>query len=303
MRKVSRASGCLLGGLAAAAVLVTSGVVVRRRWRNTPLATRRVKLLEVPVDPLTMAETLVRIEEFIASKQPHHIFTADASGIMRAQEDTELMGIVQQADLVTPDGAGVLVASQMQGVRLPERVSGCDLVDRISALAARKGYRIYLLGASREVVETAAGVLAERYPCLTIAGIHDGFFTPEQEPAIVRDIATARPDVLFVALGIPKQEQFIRRHFAELHTPVMIGVGGSFDVISGTLNRAPRWMQRAGLEWLFRLAQQPSRLPRMGALPRFVLRAWSQRKEAQPMPEELTCVERPIEDDEPGSPT
>lgn len=276
MARISRQSGCLIGSLAAAAVIVGSGLAVHR-WRSTPLATRRLKLLEVPVDPVTMPETLARIEAFIASRQPHHIFTADASGIMRAQEDPELLGIVQQADLVTPDGAGVLVASQLQGARLPERVSGCDLVERVSALAAQKGYRIYLLGASEDVVQTTAGVLADKYPGLVIAGTHHGFFTGDDERAIVRDIATARPDVLFVALGIPKQEHFIRRHFAALHTPVMIGVGGSFDVISGTLQRAPRWMQRAGLEWLFRLAQQPSRFPRMGALPRFILAAWRTR--------------------------
>ncbi len=283
MGRSSRA-GCLIGGAAAAAVLITGGVAVQR-WRRTPLATRRLTLLEVPVDPVTMTDTLARIEAFIASRQPHHIFTADASGIMRAQDDPELLDIVQQADLVTPDGAGVLVATQLRGARLPERVSGCDLVERISALAAQKGYRLYLLGASEAVVQAAAGVLAARYPGLTIAGTHHGFFTPEQEPTIVRDIATARPDVLFVALGIPKQEQFIRRHFAELRTPVMIGVGGSFDVISGTLNRAPRWMQRAGLEWLFRLAQQPSRFPRMGALPRFILAVWRARTQP-PVPED-----------------
>jgi len=179
---------------------------------------------------------------------------------------------------VTPDGAGVLLATRMKGMRLPERVSGVDLVDRISEMAARKGFRIYLLGASEMVVQAAAGVLAARYPGLIIAGIHDGYFKPEDEPRVVRDIATARPDVLFVALGIPKQEQFIRSYFTELGVPVMIGVGGSYDVISGTLKRAPEWMQKSGMEWLYRLMQQPSRLPRLAALPKFMLAAWKTRK-------------------------
>jgi len=262
----------------AAAAVVVGGAVAVRRWRRMPVADRRLELLDVPVDPLTMDEVLERIEGFIRSRQPHHIFTADASGIMRAREEPELLDIVRRADLVTPDGAGVLLATRMKGMRLPERVSGVDLVDRASALAARKGFRIYLLGASETVVQAAAGVLASRYPGLIIAGIHDGYFKPEDEPRVVRDIATARPDVLFVALGIPKQEQFIRHHFATLDVPVMIGVGGSFDVISGELKRAPVWMQRSGMEWLYRLAQQPSRLPRMAALPQFMLAAWKARK-------------------------
>jgi len=276
MSKRSRI-GCLFGGLAATAVIVGSAVAVGR-WRRMPVADRRLELLDVPVDPLTMDEVLERIEEFIRSRQPHHIFTADASGIMRARSEPELLDAVRHADLVTPDGAGVLLATRMKGMRLPERVSGVDLVDRISGLAARKGFRIYLLGASEMVVQATAGVLASRYPGLIIAGIHHGYFKPEEELRVTRDIATARPDVLFVALGIPRQELFIRRHFVELDVPVMIGVGGSFDVTSGQLKRAPAWMQRSGLEWLYRLVQQPSRLPRMAALPKFMLAAWKSRK-------------------------
>lgn len=196
---------------------------------------------------------------------------------MQAHEDPALLDIVQRADLVTPDGAGVLLASQLKGQRLPERVSGVDLVERISALAAEKGFRIYLLGAADGVAQAAAGVLVDRYPGLTIAGMHHGYFTAADEAELVQDIALAHPDVLFVALGIPRQEQFIRRHFIELGVPVMIGIGGSLDVISGRLQRAPVWMQRSGLEWLFRLAQQPGRLSRMGALPRFILSAWRER--------------------------
>jgi N-acetylglucosaminyldiphosphoundecaprenol N-acetyl-beta-D-mannosaminyltransferase len=278
MAKSNKTSaGCILGGLAAAAVLI-GGAMAVGRWRRMPIADRRLELLDVPVDPLTMDEVLARIEEFIRSRRPHHVFTADASGIMRARAEPELLEVVRHADLVTADGAGVLLATRMKGMRLPERVSGVDLVDRVSELAARKGFRIYLLGASEMVVQATAGVLASRYPGLIIAGIHHGYFSPEDEPRVVRDIATARPDVLFAALGIPKQELFIRCHFAQLDVPVMIGVGGSFDVTSGQLKRAPAWMQQSGLEWLYRLLQQPSRLPRMAALPKFMLEAWKERK-------------------------
>ena len=269
-------TGCLLGTLAAVIGVIASGVLWRR-WKRLPLAAERLTLLEVPIDPLTMAEALARIEEFVRSGQPHHVYTADATGIMRAQDDPALLAIVRQADLSTPDGAGVLFATGLHGARLPERVSGCDLVEHVSALAAERGYRVFFFGAEEGTARDAAQTLAARYPGLHVAGVRNGFFTDEEEPAIVREIAAAHPDILFVALGVPRQEQFIRGHFAELGVPVMMGVGGSFDVISGHLQRAPVWMQRAGLEWLFRLLQQPSRLPRLAALPRFLLAAGQER--------------------------
>jgi N-acetylglucosaminyldiphosphoundecaprenol N-acetyl-beta-D-mannosaminyltransferase len=280
MAASSRRSGCLVGTIMAA-VGILAGKVLFERWRAVPVAIRRQELLDVPVDPLTMEEALERIEAFIQSGAPHHIFTADASGIMCVQDDPELRAIVQQADLVTPDGAGVIIASSFRGARLPERVSGVDLVDRISALAARNGFRLYLFGAGDEVAEAAASVLTSRYPGLQIAGTHHGFFSHEEEDALVAEIAATQPDVLFVALGIPKQEKFIRAHFHTLGASVMVGVGGSFDVIAGVLHRAPRWMQRAGLEWLYRLAQEPARFPRLAALPRFIVAAWqaAQRKD------------------------
>jgi len=274
MKKSS--TGCLPFTLFAATGIVF-WTTLSRRWKRIPVATERLKLLGVPVDTLTMPEALARMEEFIHSRMPHHIFTADASGIMRTQEEPELLAIVRQADLVTPDGAGALIAANLQGVRLPERVSGVDLVDRLSRLSAEKGYRIYLFGAAEEVADAAAEVLKSRYPQLVIAGTRNGFFSADDEETIVREIAAAKPDILFVALGIPKQEMFIRRHFAALGVPVMIGVGGSFDVISGRLQRAPHWMQRLGLEWLYRLIQEPARLPRAAVLPRFIVAAWKER--------------------------
>jgi len=265
-------SGCLLGALLAAGVAIVGGTVWRR-WQRLPVAAGRVELLDVPIDAITMQEALARIEEFVRSGQPHHVFTADATGIMRAHDDPELLAIVQQADLSTPDGAGVLTACRLHDIRLPERVSGCDMVELVSAMAAEHGFRVYFFGAAEGIARDAAEALAQRHPGLIVAGIRHGFFTAGEEPAVVAEIAAARPDILFVALGIPKQELFIRCHFAELAAPVMIGVGGSFDVISGHLQRAPRWMQRTGLEWLFRLLQEPSRFPRMAVLPRFIATA------------------------------
>jgi N-acetylglucosaminyldiphosphoundecaprenol N-acetyl-beta-D-mannosaminyltransferase len=217
------------------------------------------------------------MDEMIRAGGPRHIFTADVSGLMRAREDSELAAVIATCDLVTADGAGVLWAARLFDFPLPERVSGVDLVRRLSALAARQGYRIYLLGAAPGVAQAAAEVLLRENPGLTICGVHDGYW--QDEDAVVAELAAAAPQIVFVALGIPKQEQFIRRHRQVL--PLCLGIGGSFDVISGRLERAPEWMQRAGLEWLFRVKQEPKRWRRLAALPQFVLaiaadswRAW-----------------------------
>jgi N-acetylglucosaminyldiphosphoundecaprenol N-acetyl-beta-D-mannosaminyltransferase len=225
-----------------------------------------------------MPEALDQIEGFIAKGGPHHVFTADASGLIRAYDDPNLLAIVRRADLVTPDGAGTMLSARMRGITLPERVSGCDLVQRLAERAARNGHRLYLLGAAPGVADAAATKLVQRFPDLVVAGVRDGYFAPAQEPGVVRAIAEARPDILFVALGIPKQEQFIDAHRDTLGAPVLIGVGGSFDVIAGNLRRAPRWMQRLALEWLFRAAQEPKRLGRLTALPRFLWTAWRTRR-------------------------
>lgn len=279
MTKSPKRLGSLFVKLVAAAIIVIGSMLVRR-WKKIPLASKRLKILDVPIDPVTMPVALDRIHEFIQSGKPHHIFTADASGIMQAQQDPALCDIIKQADLVTADGAGVMIASRLRGAALPERVSGVDLVQKVSGLAAANGYSVYLFGAAEGVAQAAADTLQSRFPGLRIAGTRNGYFTEAEEEQIVRQIADAQPDALFVALGIPKQEIFIRKHFTELGVPVMIGIGGSFDVISGKLQRAPCWMQRAGLEWLYRFAQEPSRLPRLAALPNFILAAWRSRSRA-----------------------
>lgn len=270
----------LLGASITAASIIVA-VRLNKRLKNLPAATSRKELLNVPLDPVTMEQALTRINEFICAGGPHHVFTADASGIMAANEDAEMLAIVRRAALVTADGAGALLAARLHGYAFPERVSGVDLLERTCELAASESYAVYLLGAGEGVADSAAEKLTSRYTTLKIAGTHNGFFLPAEEEQLVADIAATEPRILFVALGIPKQEKFINRHFAQFGNCVMIGVGGSFDVISGQLHRAPRWMQRAGLEWLYRLAQQPSRLPRLFALPRFIIEAWrSARKNA-----------------------
>lgn len=235
-----------------------------------PPGPEAVHLLGVRVDRVTMEEAMQRVEQFMRENTPHMIVTSDTIGLMRAQDDPELRTIINEADLVTADGAGVILSARLLNLPLDVRVSGCDMVGEICKVAARLGRSVYLLGAAPGVAEKAAENLQKMAPGLKIAGCHHGYFTPEEEPEIIAEIAARHPGALFVALGIPRQEKWIKAHMQELGVPVCIGVGGSFDVISGLKKRAPRWMQRCGLEWLYRVLKEPSRLPRLTALPRLL---------------------------------
>ena len=247
---------------------------------STTLKDKKTTILGIAVDGVTMQEALDRLEAFVHDRQPHLVATANAEMVMVAQEDPELFSILNSADLVLADGAGVVWAAKKLGSGVPERVAGYDLTQEFLRRAAAAKYRIYWLGAAPGVAETAARRAAELYPGAITAGIHDGFFSCD-DPSIIRNIHEAKPDILLCALGVPKQEKWLARNLAALEVPVSIGVGGTFDVMAGKVKRAPLWMQKSGLEWSYRLICQPSRLIRMLALPRFVLRvllaAWTTR--------------------------
>lgn len=247
----------------------------------------------VRISAVTMDEALCKIESFIASKQPHHVVTSDANAILRAQEDSEYAGILQRAALITPDGYGVIWGARLLNLPLYERVTGVDMVTGICERAVKKGYSIYILGSLPGVAATAAQKLAERYPGLRVVGTQHGYFKDEgiSEAEVVERIRAARPDVLFVAFGIPSQEKFIARNLQDMHVPVSLGVGGSFDVYSEKLKRAPDYVQRIGMEWLYRVWQEPWRWKRMTYVPRFMalaLRVWLsspfRRRPAKPTP-------------------
>jgi N-acetylglucosaminyldiphosphoundecaprenol N-acetyl-beta-D-mannosaminyltransferase len=236
-----------------------------------------VEAFGVRISPVSMNEAMDKIDSFIQTRAPHHVVTSDANAILRAQEDSEYADIIRRAALITPDGYGVMWGARLLNLPIYERVTGVDMVTGICERAAQKGYSIYILGSSPGVASTAAQKLAQRYSGLRIAGTQHGYFKPEDEDAIVRQIHDAKPDVLFVAFGIPKQEKFIAKHFHALNVPVSLGVGGSFDVYSEKLKRAPIYIQRAGLEWLYRVWQEPWRWKRMSYVPRFMmlaLREW-----------------------------
>ncbi|MHB1127158.1 MAG: WecB/TagA/CpsF family glycosyltransferase [Bacillota bacterium] len=232
----------------------------------------RVQVFSIGVDRVDMNGALQHVEEFIREGSAHLIFAANPEKVMRVEQDGELQEILQKAELVIADGTGILWAAKVFGCALPERVTGIDLMHAITGLSARQGYRVYLLGAAPGVAQEAADRLALLYPGLQVAGTHHGFFRPEEEEELIGQVNSSCPDILFVAMGSPRQEKWLHRNRERLQVPVCMGVGGSFDVVTGRVDRAPRWMQRVGLEWSYRLLRDPRRVGRMTVLPRYAFR-------------------------------
>jgi len=228
------------------------------------------RILGVGVDRLTMAECLAHIEDFVRDGGSHMVVTADAAGIVQAQDDPELMAIYQSADLVTPDSVGVLWAAKRKGEALPERVSGVDLLDRVCALSAEHGYRLAFLGSAPGVAELAAEKLRLKHPGCNIVGTRHGYFPPESDTVVAQEIAELKADFLFVAMGIPRQEKFIAATRDITGAKVSMGVGGSLDVFSGKAKRAPKLFQKLKLEWLWRLVLNPKKISKAKNLPVFV---------------------------------
>jgi len=229
-----------------------------------------LRILGVPIDRVTVDQTLARLEDFIASGKPHLVVTADATAVVIAHSNANFKDLIESADLVTPDGNGILWAGKHKGVRFPERVSGVDIVAHLCALSAEKGYSLYFLGAAPGVAELAAQQLRLKYPGCNVVGTHHGYFSPDENHAVAQEIAASQPDVLLVAMGMPRQEQFIRATEAIIGARVSMGIGGSLDVFSGKTKRAPPLFQRLKLEWLWRLVLNPSKISKVKMLPVFV---------------------------------
>ena len=225
----------------------------------------------VRADDVTWDEMLARIEGFIAEGTPHQIVTVNPEFVMAARRDPEFRAIINHAALALPDGVGLLWAGRILGQSLRERVTGSDGVPRIAERAAAKGWRLFLLGAAPGVAEETARRLVKHYPGLEIAGTYAGSPTIEEEASIASMVRRARPDVLFVAYGHPRQDKWIARNLDRLGVPACMGVGGAFDFITGLVPRAPAWMQRIGLEHFYRLLRQPWRWRRQVDVYRFGL--------------------------------
>ncbi len=230
------------------------------------------RILGVRVDHVTYEEALARVAEYLCEGSFHQIATVNPEFVVLAQSDAELRRILDSTHLNVPDGVGLLWAARRLGQPLPERVTGQELVDRIAAMAARCGHRVFMLGAREGIAERAASELIRRHPGLAIAGCFAGSPAAEEDDTIVQRIMQARAQVLFVAYGPPKQEFWIARNAPRLgdQVAVALGVGGTFDTLAGIVPRAPRWMQQAGLEWTYRLAREPRRFRRQLAIPYFM---------------------------------
>lgn len=231
----------------------------------------RVDILGFPIDRVTMAEAMTRLEAFLSAEGPNIVVTADASGLVAAQSDPEYAAIIREASLVTPDSIGVLWAANRRKRPLTERVSGVDLVAKLCALSADKGYRIFLLGAAPGVAELAGERLKLQYPGCNIVGTRNGFFPAESDEIVAAEVAATRPDILFVAMGIPRQEKFIKKTQGLIGAKIAMGVGGSLDVHSGIVKRAPQIIQKLRLEWLWRLILNPKKIGKVKALPIFFI--------------------------------
>jgi len=223
-----------------------------------------VKILGVKIHDVTLTDALKTMKSFIDSGKPHMICTPNVDHVIKAQRDPEFRSIIDSADLSIPDGMGIVYASKLLGQPLTGNVGGRLLLPAFCELASKEGYRIYLLGAAPGIASKAARLLGQRYPGLRVAGTHSpsyGFqIRGKEDQRAVKNIKTAKPQALFVAFGAPKQEKWIKFHLEELQVPVSIGVGYAFDVIAGRVKESPKWMTRVGLEWLFRLTQEPKRL-------------------------------------------
>ena len=228
-------------------------------------------ILGIPVVPYTMEEAVTKLTENVLKKKRSFVVTANAEIIMMAQDDPEYKTILSQtADLILPDGAGTVWAGNYLGYVIPERVAGYDLYLRLLEQAAKKNIPVYFFGGKPGIAEEAAEEGKRRWPGLKVAGCRNGYFSADEEPGIIEGINRSGAVMLFAALGAPKQEKWLAKYREKLTPFLLMGIGGSFDVLAGKVQRAPKWMQDAKLEWLFRLVKQPSRFGRMLALPKFV---------------------------------
>lgn len=229
------------------------------------------RVLGLPIHDVTTVDTLDWIGRWIENGGAHQIATVNPEFLMQARQDTVFRAALNRAALCIPDGYGVLWAARWHRIRLRERVPGSDLVPRLSQRAAQRGWRVFYLGAAPGIAEKAANILATRYPGLHIAGCYSGSPAPEQADAIIAQVRAAQTDILLVAYGAPKQDIWLSQYLEYTGAAVGMGVGGSFDFITGIRKRAPRWIQHIRLEWFYRLLAEPWRWRRQLALPHF---AW-----------------------------
>ena len=221
----------------------------------------KINFLNIPIDAITMKETLQRVENAIVSKKQIHHTVVNAGKVVLMQTDKKLEKSVVEADIINADGQAIVWAANLLGQKLPERVSGIDLMEELVKRSFEKGYKCYFFGATEEVVTKLVNIYKKQYSENIIAGYRNGYFEKGDEEQIAKQIAESGANMLFVAITSPKKEIFLNTYKKQLqNVNFIMGVGGSFDVIAGKVNRAPLWMQNAGLEWLYRVLQEPKRM-------------------------------------------
>ena len=216
-----------------------------------------IKFLALRLDPLTMTQSVERCEELICIRGAQHV-VLNAAKVVAAQEDEKLKNIINSCELVNADGMSIVWGAKLLGLEVPERVAGIDLMHELVLLSKEKGYSIYLLGAKKDTVEKTADTFSKAGA--NVVSFRDGYWSESDETEVVREISRHKPDLLFIALPSPQKELFLSRNLKSLNAGLVMGVGGSFDVVAGVTSRAPKFMQSSGLEWLFRLIQEPRRM-------------------------------------------
>ena len=228
----------------------------------------KTDVMGVQFDNVTMGEALENARQLLAAGETCYLVTPNPEIVYEAMHDADFRSLLNGAAMVLPDGVGVLLGAKILGTPLQEKVTGVDFAANLLGVLEEEGRKLYLLGSKPGVAELAAQKMLEKHPNLRICGTADGYF--REEGPVVEQINAAAPDVLFVCLGSPKQEHFMKNHKDELNVTLMIGLGGSLDAFAGTVKRAPAWVSRIGMEWFYRLCKEPRRFKRMLRLPKFL---------------------------------
>jgi N-acetylglucosaminyldiphosphoundecaprenol N-acetyl-beta-D-mannosaminyltransferase len=224
------------------------------------MADNRITLLGCPVDNLSVEEMVDAVEGFIGSGRPHQYIAINADKIVKMREDDGFRDIILNSDLNIVDGQPLMWVSKLFGRPVKERYGGLDIMDALIPISGKKGYGIYFLGAREEIVKKVVEEYGRKCPDMKLAGWRNGYWTEEEEAAVVEAIKRSGADILFFAMSSPRKEKFLNKYLGKMGVSFVVGVGGAFDIIAGKTKRAPEWMQKMGIEWLFRVAQEPKRL-------------------------------------------
>ena len=221
---------------------------------------KRINFFSVNLDLYSMEETLEEISEYIKNRIPIQHVVVNVSKLVYAQKDEQLRNIINACPIINVDGAGVILGAKMLGINIPHRVTGIDLMEELVKYSSQNGYRVFFFGAKENVNKAVVDHYLAKYPDLQVAGRRNGYYTEQEEASVVDEMKKSNADILFVAMGSPKKEMFLGKYSKDLNIPFTMGVGGSFDVVTGKVKRAPLWVQNMNCEWLYRLIQEPRRM-------------------------------------------